>query len=168
MEFAVREHEDGVPRQFLAGVAVLLRKAVGRITEVHPPVGAEDDIVRAVQATAVETIDDGCHVALTIDPHDAAVAVLAQQNRPVRPRRRAVRPDEARRKRVAVVPAWPEDLGDRPVGRPLMNHIGWDVTEPENAVRPPQRSDLMKPGGSELPSYPPGRRTSVIVPSGDH
>ena len=116
MEFAVRQHEDGIPRQFLVRVAVLLRKAVGRISEVHPAVGAEDDIVRAVQATAVETIDDWCHVALTIDPHDAAVAVLAQQHRPVRPGRRAVRADEAWRKGVAVVPAWPEDLGDRPVG----------------------------------------------------
>jgi len=48
--------------------------------------------------------------------HEAIPAVLAQQNRPVRPGCRAIRADESRRKRVAVVPAWPEDLGDRAIG----------------------------------------------------
>ena len=112
-------------------------EAVRRVGEVERAVGAEDSVVGAVEAAPFEAVDDHRAGAVLLEPRDAAVAVLADDQTPLGVEGQPVRRD--RPQPLAVALEHRVDERARPVGLgPLVDGVGPHVGEeqPRLAAEP--------------------------------
>src|SRR5262249_18424644 len=77
LELAVLDAVNPIELQFLLGIVVLLGEAVGRIREIEPTVRLERGVVRAVEALALVSVGEHDELVVRVEPRDAPVAVLA-------------------------------------------------------------------------------------------
>jgi hypothetical protein len=173
---ALRQPIHALEGQILARVVESLRKSEGRVGEVDVSVGADGQVVGAVEALSLEPIGEHGHRAVPFPTDDAAVAVLAEDQAPEGVEGEAVRaglaPGESGGARVA---ARLQVHRERLARSPQVDRVGRNVREEEAAsARVPDRTlgpldplhDQLERGvggkqrveAGVLPDHPPDRR----------
>ena len=102
LELAVRPQAiDAVERKLAQRRVVHAFQAERRIGEVHGAVARDDEIVRAVEPLAFETIGECRPAAVLLEPNDRTATVDADEQTALCIERHAVRPDAAQPGAVA-------------------------------------------------------------------
>ena len=103
-------------------------QAVRRVGEVERPVGTVGGVVRAVEPAPFEAVDQHRPAAVGLDPRDAAVAVLADDEPALGVERQPVRRDRPQPLAVALENGVDERAGPLGLG-PLVDGVGPHVGE---------------------------------------